>query len=72
MGKEDGAVDKLLLSPTTLEDAPSLDLVVISDDTDPIKVVLTPLLIFSRLTLIFEVSVALSIPTDEEELLEQK
>lgn len=70
VGKEDDA--KELLSPTTLEDAPNLDLVVISEDTDPMRVVLTPLLIFSRLTLIFEVSVALSIPTDEEELLEQK
>ena len=73
VGKEDEVVDKELFSPTTL-DAPNLDLVVISDDTDPIRVVLTPLLIFSRLdaTLIFEVSVALSNPTDEEELLEQK
>lgn len=71
VGKEE---DKELLSPTTFDDAPNLDLVVISDDTDPIRVVFTPLLIFSRLdaTLIFEVSVALSIPIDEVEVLEQK
>ena len=70
VGKEDEVVDKVLLIPTTLE--PNLDLVVISEDTDPIRVVLTPLLIFSRVeaTLILEVSVALSIPT--EEVLEQR
>ena len=67
VGKEDEVVDNVLLRPTTLD--PSLDLVVISEDTDPIRVVLTPLFIFSRVeaTLILEVSVALSIPTTELE-----
>jgi hypothetical protein len=60
VGKEDDVVDNVLLIPTTLE--PNLDLVVISEDTDPIRVVLTPLLSFSRATLSLEVSVALSIP----------
>ena len=67
VGKEDEVVDNVLLIPTTLE--PNLDLVVISDDTDPIRVVLTPLFSFSRVeaTLILEVSVALSIPTELEQ-----
>ena len=65
VGREDEVVDSELFIPTTLE--PILERVVISEETDPIRVVLTPLLIFSRVeaTLIFEGSLALFIPTDD-------
>ena len=62
MGKEDEVVDKVLFIPTTLE--PNFERVVISEETDPIKVVFTPLLVLSRAeaTLIFEISALQSIP----------
>ena len=68
VGKEDEVVDNVLFIPTILLE-PNLDRVVISEDTDPMRVVLTPLFSFSRVeaTLILEVSVALSIPTELEQ-----
>ena len=70
VGRVDEEVDNELFMPTTLE--PSLERVVISEETDPIRVVFTFLLDLSRAeaTLIFEVSVTLSIPAGEE--LEQR
>ena len=51
---------------------PNLERVVISEETDPIRVVFTPLLLLSRAeaTLFFEVSVTRSIPAGDE--LEQR
>ena len=65
-GREDEVVDKLLFIPTTLE--PNLERVVISEETDPIRVVFTPFPVLSRVcpTLILdEFSVTQSIAGEE-------